>query len=278
MRSQLSNGPKGRMRSLAVLLALLVAAERPARAEDASAPASAGGAAPVEECLRRNLPQRSSVQSVRFQSKDRTGSTRMIAGTAYWKKQDEGDLSRSLIRIDFPPDLRGSAYLLIERPETVDVFVYLPEYQKVRRITSHALAGSLFGTDFSYEDMRRLRHLFEAAAAERLPDAEVGGRAVRVVRLVPPAESEYGEVKAWVDAETCVPLRLGLYARSGSLAKELSADPPSLARHGSVWVAHAVVLRDLQEQTETRLELGKLEVDVDVPDRIFSERTLTQGN
>jgi len=231
----------------------------------------------VEACLRRNLPQRSSVQSVRFQSKDRTGSTRTLAGTAYWKKW-EGELSRSLIRIEFPPDLRGSAYLLIERPESVDVFVYLPEYQKVRRITSHALAGSLFGTDFSYEDMRRLRHLFEAAAAERLPDAEVGGRAVRVLRLVPPAESEYGEVKAWVDAETCVPLRLELYARGCSLAKVLSADPASLSRHGSVWVAHAVVLRDLQEQTETRLELGKLEVDVDVPDRIFSERTLLQGN
>ena len=262
--------------SLAVSLALLVAAAPPARAEGEDAPAAAA-AASVEECLRRNLPQRSSVQSVRFQSKDRTGSTRTIAGTAYWKK-GEGELSRSLIRIDFPPDLRGSAYLLIEKPEKVDVFVYLPEYQKVRRITSHALAGSLFGTDFSYEDMRRLRHLFEAAAAEALPDAEVAGRAVRVVRLVPPAESEYGEVQARVDAVTCVPLEIDLYARSGTLAKQLVADPSSLSRHGSVWVAHSVLLRDLQEQTETRLELGKLEVDVEVPDRMFSERTLTQGN
>jgi outer membrane lipoprotein-sorting protein len=252
----------------------LLAIAAPAGAAEPAAPADVGA---VEACLRRNLPQRSSVQSVRFQSKDRTGSTRTLAGTAYWKK-GEGGLSRSLIRIDFPPDLRGSAYLLIERADEVDVFVYLPEYQKVRRITSHALSGSLFGTDFSYEDMRRLRHLFEAAAVERQPDAEWAGRSAHVVVLRPPAESEYGEVRAWIDTETCVPLELELYARNGSLAKELTVDPSSLAKHGEVWAAHALLLRDLQEQTETRVDLGKLEIDADVPDKLFSERALTQGN
>jgi hypothetical protein len=257
-----------------LLLAIVATAAPPARAESEDA---AADVASVEACLRRNLPQRSSEQSVRFQSKDRTGSTRTLAGTAYWKKW-EGDLSRSLIRIDYPPDLRGSAYLLIERPETVDVFVYLPEYQKVRRITSHALAGSLFGTDFSYEDMRRLRHLFEAAAVKRLPDTEWAGRATYAVSLSPPAESEYGEVRAWIDRETCVPLELELYARGGGLAKELTVDPSSLAKHGAVWAAHSLLLRDLQEQTETRVELGKLEIDADMPDKLFSERALSQGN
>jgi hypothetical protein len=256
-----------------LVLALLVFVAAPAVTAD---PEPADPAA-IEACLRRNLPQRSSVQSVRFQSKDRTGSTRTLSGTAYWKRW-EGELSRSLIRIEFPPDLRGSAYLLIERPQTVDVFVYLPEYQKVRRITSRALSGSLFGTDFSYEDMRRLRHLFEAAAVEPRPDSEWAGRATHVVALKPPAESEYGEVRAWIDTATCVPLKLELYARSGSLAKELTVDPSSLAQHGAVWAAHAVLLRDLQEQTETRVDLGKLEVDAEVPDRLFSERSLTQGN
>lgn len=267
-------GP-GLVRRGAAALALAALLAPPALAQpDAAADAET---AALEACLRRNLPERSSVQGVRFQVKDRTGSTRTLAGTAYWKKMD-GGLSRSLIRIEFPPDLRGSAYLLIERPETVDVFVYLPEYQKVRRITSHALAGSLFGTDFSYEDMRRLRHLFEAAAVDRRPDGEWAGRAAHVVVLRPPDESEYGEVRAWIDRETCVPLKLELYARGGALAKELTADPSSLTRHGEVWAAHALRLRDLQEQTETKLDLGRLEVDVEVPDKLFSERALTQGN
>jgi outer membrane lipoprotein-sorting protein len=260
---------------LGLSLALLAAAlATPAGAAPESPPADA---AAVEECLRRNLPQRSSVQTMRFQSKDRTGSMRTLSGTAYWKKWD-GELSRSLIRIEFPPDLRGSAYLLIERPDSVDVFVYLPEFQKVRRITSHALSGSLFGTDFSYEDMRRLRHLFEAAAVERQPDGEWAGRAAHVVVLRPPAESEYGEVRAWIDRETCVPLKLELVARGGGLAKELTVDPSSLAKHGELWVAHALLLRDLQQQTETRVDLGKLEIDADLPDKLFSERALTQGN
>lgn len=263
--------------AIAIGLALAAFAAGPGAVRAGEDAPAGAGVAEVEACLRRNLPQRSSVQSVRFQSTDRTGSTRTLAGTAYWKRW-EGDLSRSLIRIEFPPDLRGSAYLLIERPAGVDVFVYLPEFQKVRRIASHALSGSLFGTDFSYEDMRRLRHLFEAAHVERRPDAERAGRAAYAVVLRPPAESEYGEVRAWIDQATCVPLALELYARNGGLAKELTVDPSSLTRHGEVWAAHALLLRDLQEQTETRLELGKLEIDGDLPDKLFSERALTQGN
>jgi hypothetical protein len=234
-------------------------------------------AADVEACLRRNLPQRSSIQSVRFETRDRMGGSRTLSGTVYWKKWKETELSRSLIQLDFPPDLRGSAYLLIERPDTVDVFVYLPEYQKVRRITSHALSGSLFGTDFSYEDMRRLRHLMESAKVERLPDTDVSGRRSHAIRLLPPDESEYGEVIAWVDVDTCVPLKIELYARGGGISKDLVADPASLTQHGNVWVAHSFTLHDHQENTETRLELGKLEIDVDIPDRTFSERMLTQG-
>jgi len=257
---------------LALVFALVAA---PAGRAAAPADGDAGTAA-IEACLRGNLPSRSSVQHIRFETTDRMGGSRKLAGTVYWKR-GEDDLSRSLIRVESPPDLRGSAYLLIEHGDDVDVFVYLPDYQRVRRITSRSLSGSLFGTDFSYEDMRRLRHVLEAARAERLPDALVEGRNTHVLRLVPPAESSYGEVRAWVDAETCVPLKMELYARGGELAKVLTTDASTLTRQGPLWVAHAFRLRDLQEGTETRLELGELQVDVDVPDRLFSERTLTQG-
>ena len=51
----------------------------------AAAPASAGAAellAPVESCVQRNLPERSSRHAVRFRTVDRTGSARTSsAGT-----------------------------------------------------------------------------------------------------------------------------------------------------------------------------------------------------
>jgi hypothetical protein len=185
-----------------------------------------------------------------------------------------------MVRIENPPELRGSSYLVIEKPGSLDIFVYLPEYQKVRRITPHALAGSLFGTDFSYEDMLRLRHLFENQKMERQPDETLDERAVYVMQLIPPpdAGSSYERVQVWVDQVKCVPLRMKFFAKGGALAKELSTDPASIAQHGDVWFASSLRLRDLHEQTETTLELGDVEIDTELPDRLFSERALAQGN
>ena len=253
-----------------VLLAVLLCA----------APAFAQGAADeVDACLRRNFPRVSSVQTLRFETTDRMGSTRAIEGKIFWRR-GEGEHSKTMVRIENPPELRGSSYLVIEKPGSLDIFVYLPEYQKVRRITPHALAGSLFGTDFSYEDMLRLRHLFENQKMERQPDESVDGRAAYVAQLTPPpdAGSSYERVQVWVDRASCVPLRMNFFAKGGTLAKELSTDPASIAQHGEVWFASSFRLQDLHEQTETKLQLGDVEIDTELPDRLFSERALAQGN
>jgi hypothetical protein len=261
--------------SVAALLAVALAAAPAVRAaEDAVV------AGEVETCLRRNMPKRSSVQTVQFDTRDRLGSTRRIEGKIFWRRGDDAAHSKTLVRVEAPPELRGSSYLLIEKPGTLDIFVYLPEYQKVRRITAHALAGSLFGTDFSYEDMMRLRHVFEQQHGERLPDATVGERPAYVLQVVPAPEvgSSYERVRAWIDRASCVPLRMEFVAKGGALAKELVTDAATLAQRGELWLASGFLLRDLHEQTETQLRLGEIEVDVDLPDRLFSERALAQGN
>lgn len=265
------------MPRFSALLLLLLLASGPALAQlDAKLGEQDAGTVEVEACLRRNLPERSSEQRVRFEATDRMGGSRKLAGRVFWRKGEDG-LSKSLIRLEEPPDLRGSAYLLLERADDVDIFVYLPEYQKVRRVTPHTLSGSLFGTDFSYEDMRRLRHLLEHTGSTRLPDTEQGGRRAYALRLAPPEDSGYGQVLAWIDVETCVLLKLELYGRGGALAKVLTTDPATLEKSGALWVAKAFTLRDLEEQTETRLEFGAIEVDGDVPERLFSERALMSG-
>jgi hypothetical protein len=234
----------------------------------------------VVGCLRRNLPKVSSVQTIDFETTDRTGSKRRIQGKIFWRRGDDEQHSKTLVRIENPPEVRGSSYLVIEKPDALDIFVYLPEFQKVRRITPHTLAGSLFGTDFSYEDMMRLRHVFEQQKPERVGEEVIGGRTSELVQLVPAPESgsSYERVRTWLDRDTCVPLRMEFIAKGGTLAKELSVDPATLEQHGAIWVARGFKLRDLHEQTETVLMLGEIEIDPDLPDRLFSERLLAQGN
>jgi hypothetical protein len=233
----------------------------------------------VEACVRRNLPEKTSVQTVQFRSIDRTGSERTVGGKLYWKRFPDG-FSGTLIRIEAPPDVRGSAYLIRERKSGDDSFVYLPERRNVHRISSEAISGSLFGTDFTYEDFRYLQKMAGQLGAKRLPDARVGQRAVFVLQaLLPPkGGSAYQRVVFFVDQTTCVPLKIEFYEPGDRLRKVLKVDPGAISRESDLWVARSLTLRDLRDGTETRLVFEEIEVDVGLSDRLFSEATLGRGH
>jgi len=127
-----------------LLFALPAGGEEPADAEAVTA------------CVQENLPETTSVQSFRLRTSDRAGSEREIAGKVWWRRFENGR-SRILLRVKEPGDLRGSALLMIERSSGSDMFLYLPELRKTRRITSHSVSGSMFGSDFTYEDFQQIQ-------------------------------------------------------------------------------------------------------------------------
>ncbi len=236
--------------------------------------ASAAGVEEVDRCVRGNLPEKSSIQTVEIVTRDRTGSERRLAGEMKWKVFDNA-LSRTLIAIDSPPDVRGSAYLMIEKEAGDEMFVFLPEMGRVRRIHPSTASGSLFGTDFSYEDLGYLQRISGQAGAERLADAEEAGRKLFVIRVVPPAtESAYEKIVAFVDQQSCVPLKIEFYAKGGDLQKLLAIDPETIRREGRGWIPHAVSVKDLRNESETRLLVRKIQLDPQIDDRVFTVTAL----
>lgn len=233
----------------------------------------------VQECVRRNLPERTARQSVVLERRDRAGDTRRLDATIFWKRGEDGR-SRVLLQVDGPPDERGTAFLLLEREGRNDMFTYLPELEKVRRITSRAISGTFLGTDFSYEDLEELQSVSDRASVERLPDAQVDGRPVYVLSGAPAADSgsSYQRVVSYVDRESCVALRTLLY-RSGEQAhKELVVEWKDVERRGERWVARKATLRNLQDGSETRVVIEKLEFDLALPDGLFSQSELARGH
>jgi hypothetical protein len=137
-------------------------------------------------------------------------------------------------------------------------------------------SGSMFGTDFSYEEFQRLQGLARDVRHARLPDGEVDGRAVWLVESQPAAESGAGRVVTHVDQKTCVPLRVE-FEEAGRPRKVLSTDLASLEQRGSAWIARRFTMRDLREETETLLEVEGLELDKPIPESRFTTRTLETG-
>lgn len=233
----------------------------------------------IMECVKRSGPEKSSIQSATLRSVDEKGVVNESEATLYWRKFDDG-LSRALIRFSAPPDLRGSALLMLEEANgESDMYMYLPEFRKVRRVTTGMMSGSMFGTDFTYEEFEHLYDLAEKLENRRLEDGRVGDEPVYVVESTPQSEedSAYSRIVQYVEQARCIPLKSEFFEGSGGPRKVLSVDPSMLRQVSGAWLPHQIVMRDLRDGTQTILVMRNIEVDVDIPERTFSQRSLSRG-
>jgi hypothetical protein len=251
--------------ALAILLLLAVPA-RGGEVADADA---------VAACVQRNLPETTSVQTFRFRTSDRAGSEREITGKVWWRRFEKGR-SRVLLGVQKPADLRGSALLLIERSSGSDMFLYLPELRKTRRITSRAVSGSLFGSDFTYEDFQQIQGISLGGESQALPDATLDGVPVHVIaqRPAPGTGSSYERVVSYVTRDGCVPIRCEMWEPGERLRKLLTADLSKLYEQNGVRIPTHLRMEDQLSRSSTDLVLSDIEVGGEIPRRYFEMATL----
>jgi hypothetical protein len=127
----------------------------------------------------------SSVQELSLISGDRTGREQPLRVQMLWRRYAEGSseagkgiLSRTLIRYLEPADIRGTAYLVINKSATPnDQFMYLSSMRRTRRINLRS--ESIIGTDLSVEDI--VPRELQDASYLRVPDEQVEGTPCYVV-------------------------------------------------------------------------------------------------
>lgn len=248
----------------AALLGAAGAAERLATAEQ------------VQACVEANQPRLSSVARVSLLTRDAMGPLPEKRGRISWQRLPDG-LSRLVIHFSAPAEMRGAALLVLERADrdASDLFMYLPELDRVRRISRHMATSAVFGTDLSYEQLERLHGMFRDAAVELEADDVLAGRDVYVMtgRPRPGPEGADERSRVFVDRATCVPLRIEVY-EEGELSRLLEVAPADLDRVGPLHVAKRLVARDLRRGTQTELRIESLEVDVEIPAEVFTTREL----
>lgn len=254
-------------RVVALVLFVLVALA----AFDASAQGADSSIAVVRDCLKRNLPKKSSVQTVHFTSFDRIGGTREFRGKILGKTMEDGT-RRAKLCISQPPEMRGSEVLTMEVKDAAPQnFLYTTELRKAKRVTGDGAGGSLFGTDFTYEDLQRFMQLNRPESNERLLDEQLEGRVVYVVVSKPSAANTaaYTKVLSYVDKDTCVVLKSESYELNERLRRVLTAKPEPMYEENGVHAPAEVEMKDVRDQTRTLVAIEDLEVDGDVDSRSF---------
>lgn len=250
---------------LSFILLLLVLLSFAARAEDA--PASVES---IQQCMLANIPTTTSEQSVRLRSIDRAGSEQALSARLWWRHRADKD-TRLMARIDSPLDLEGAGYLAIQEAGEQTVYSYIPAIKRVHRIKGSTSKGKLWGTDFSYEDIRYLQAIASSGELSLDGESTVGERATWVVTMIPnDPNSSYQKVVNQVDQATCVPLMSELFEQEAEPRKVLSVDPLSLSQVGERWLARRASMEDKLNQTRTEVEITRVEYDDKISSRTFS--------
>lgn len=231
----------------------------------------------VESCIRQNEPKTTAIQKIEMRSIDRAGYDKTLAADIYLKRFPD-DTSRLIAFFHEPDDIIGTRLLVIEKPPENEMYVYMPSLFKIRRISSKRISSSMYGSDFSYEDIERFYGMLTAEKPVQLPDSDLDGVPVYVLETRPAEDSgsKYEAVVAYFDKQDCVIQRIDFFEPGEKLRKQLIVDSSSIMASGSIKLPRKVTMTDLRNQTETHLSIRQVELDVPLEDATFNQENLKE--
>lgn len=266
-------------RCLPLLLVCLVPAAAGRAADDALPP----GGPSAREIYQRVLDNKldTSYMEHRMVSTDPGGSEQTLSFWSRFKdlrapgSAPEGAvISKTVLKFTLPFDKRDTAYLFIEKKGGADEgFHYSRARVRVSRISP--AKESVFGSDFSLDDLAVVRHIDDATYA-RLPDEPVQGVTCWVIDVFHKPESKpaYARSRLYVDPARNVPLRTRHWDEAGVEVKELDVPSDRIRRFAGVWIPMESTMRDLSEKTQSVLYLDRVIANPEIADSLFAPQQL----
>ncbi|MFB3117419.1 MAG: outer membrane lipoprotein-sorting protein, partial [Myxococcota bacterium] len=261
------------------VLACVLAGWTPGLYARATEPAQLGASATlaeIEACVSRNLPNDAGVIEFSVEAIDRSGAVTLSRAEIRWTKDDD-ELARILLRVSEPAKTAGTAILIMDREsDQPEFYLRLPEIARVKRVRSKRLRGPVLGTDFSFEDLQRLRDPLDRTDLELIGIAEVDGRSAWLLEAIPGEDdgSEYTRVLSYIDPRHCVPVQVDLFERDDRLRKRLRASQDEIRRVGTANLPHVFTMEDLRRETRTIIRIERFDSTPHLPVEQFTKRAL----
>ena len=197
----------------------------------------------------------------------------------YSYAKDKGKGERwTLMRFIKPADIRGTGLLTKDHPgDNNDQWLYLPALDRVRRISSSRKGGRFVGSDFFYEDLRDRE--VDMDHHRYIGRGKVGKIVCDVVVSTPVkrSNSAYSKRVSWIHRKTLIPLRVDFYQKGRKRpTKRLRAR--KIKKIQGYWTVMESTMYDLKSGHRTRLLTRKIKYDQGLPDRLFSQRALSDDS
>ncbi len=174
-------------------------------------------------------------------------------------------LDKQFISFTAPGDVAGMKILMVGD----SLWMYSPEFQKVRMIAAHAQSQGFLGSEFTPEDM------VMTGLAKHF-DAEIGGKkgTETTLTLTPKAdfESSYSKLEIVIDSSKGGVTKITYFDGSDTAVRQQSRG--AWAKISGKSMPTEIKMKNLKTGAETVIHLSDIKVNQGVEDGLFSKRTL----
>lgn len=156
-----------------------------------------------------------------------------------------------------------------------ELWIYMPNVDRVQKISGHMLRQGMMGSDLSYEDMMASRQLRKLYNSKVTGEQTVDGRPCWTLEMVAKNDSvSYPKRVTAVDKQTYIPVKQDLYALSGMLLKTWTMSDVKEFAGGRKYPTRMTVQDHVKKQSVTTVEFKSMEFGVQFPREVFSLRWL----
>lgn len=178
-------------------------------------------------------------------------------------------LEKQFIAFTAPGDVAGMKILMEDRDT---LYMYSPEFQKVRRIAAHMQNQGFLGSEFTPEDMvmSKLSPSF---------DAELKGKSGDETRLdLKPktgTSSSFSKLEIFIDSKVGGVSRIHYFDNAGTHVRTQVRE--GWTTFEGAQIPTKIRMKNLKTGDETVINLSEIDVKTPVSDDLFSRRTLMRG-
>jgi len=178
-------------------------------------------------------------------------------------------LDKQFLTFTAPGDVAGMKVLM---QDAKTLYVYMPEFKKVRRVAAHMQNQGFLGSNFTYEDMTQVQ-------LSRFFNATLEGRegSETTLKLTPKegVSTTYPRIDVIIDGTKGGVTKLRYYDGSGNHVR--TQEREAWTKIDGELMPTKVTMKDHKIGSSTVVELRDVQVNQGLDDGLFSRRMLLRG-
>lgn len=203
--------------------------------------------------------------------------------TVVYRKDYEG-VRKNVLFFQQPKNLKGTGFLTWDYHDSAtedNQWVYLPATRKVRRITASKQGDYFFGTDLTYDDMKKEgKGNLEDFSRQTLGREMIDGHECYKVEALPvnsiiAKELGYGKVHQWIDPISWMVLKTKVWDTRENDLKTIHFK--DIKKVDGIWTAGRIEAENHKTGHQTHFTFTNIQYNQEINDSLFTSNNLKRS-